>query len=258
MSLPTRDSRQHQTTKLSQQRVKSRPSGKHHHAWIGSTLQGLEGSTFGLVIVTSSKLRRVNGYIYIRVKCMKCHQEKWISKDNLLNGKTPGCQSCAHPQLSEARKRLGWRWEGMTGRCNYPQNPAYPRYGGRGVKVLFKSRYHFINYMLENLPHQDYRGVEIDRIDNNGHYAPGNIRLATRSMQNRNKTNNLWFTFQGKHINIWDFDSPYERSWTQRLIQRGMTGEQIIANAQQHAHKGACKRWKYLKEWLEKHGYMTS
>jgi hypothetical protein len=30
-------------------------------------------------------------------------------------------------------------------------------------------------------------GLTVERIDNNGHYEPGNLRWATRADQNRNK-----------------------------------------------------------------------
>ena len=126
------------------------------------------------------------------------------------------------------------------------------------IKVLFKSRHHFIQWVLQNLPHPTYCGMEIDRINNDGHYEPGNIRLVTRKQQNQNKHNNLWLEFKGEMIPIWEFASPYERSWTQRLIWKGMTGEQIIENAKARIQPGnRCKAWRRLTRWLVSRGYMT-
>ena len=65
-------------------------------------------------------------------------------------------------------------------RCNNPNNKSYIDYGGRGIKNNFKSLDDFRNYIINELL-IDPRGLEIDRIDNNGHYEKGNIRFVTRS-----------------------------------------------------------------------------
>lgn len=67
-------------------------------------------------------------------------------------------------------------------RCEKPSEPSYPRYGGRGIKFLFTSIEQFVNE-LGSRPD----GKSLDRINNNGHYEPGNVRWATRSEQNTNR-----------------------------------------------------------------------
>jgi len=49
--------------------------------------------------------------------------------------------------------------------------------------------------MLGNLPHPDYEGWQIDRINNDGHYEPGNLRLARRkdNLLNRDLDRNREF-----------------------------------------------------------------
>ena len=73
----------------------------------------------------------------------------------------------------------------MIDRCNNPKRHNYNRYGGRGIKCLFTSN-EFVDYVV-NILQIDPRGLQIDRIDNNGHYESGNIRFVTgkENCQNR-------------------------------------------------------------------------
>jgi hypothetical protein len=78
-------------------------------------------------------------------------------------------------------------WDNMIRRCEWPNMPQYPRYGGRGITVC--ERWHdlqaFIDDILAELgPRPD--GMTFDRIDNDGNYEPGNVRWATQSQQNAN------------------------------------------------------------------------
>ena len=77
----------------------------------------------------------------------------------------------------------------MIARCNYPNHKAYKNYGGRGIKVCpewEKNFQAFFDY-VSKLEHYGEEGRTIDRIDNDGDYAPGNVRWATRSDQEQNK-----------------------------------------------------------------------
>jgi hypothetical protein len=86
----------------------------------------------------------------------------------------------------------------------------------------------FIQWVVENLPHPTYHMQEIDRIDNDGHYEPGNLRLASRQEQMRNRRISLKIQFQNQLIRLQDFPSPYGYSHTRKLVKQGLTGEQIL------------------------------
>lgn len=78
------------------------------------------------------------------------------------------------------------RFHQIKQRCNNPKNKDYKNYGGRGVKCLFISANEFINYIINELK-IDPRKLWIDRIDNDGCYKPGNVRLVTMAESNKNK-----------------------------------------------------------------------
>jgi hypothetical protein len=97
---------------------------------------------------------------------------------------------------SEHRDRLakhgpGWpvvysRMSGARVRCTQPTAVGYASYGGRGIRFLFLSLFEATVWVIDNLGPPP-SGTSIDRIDNSGHYAPGNLRWATRSEQGQNK-----------------------------------------------------------------------
>jgi hypothetical protein len=77
-------------------------------------------------------------------------------------------------------------------RCENYKHPAYSHYGGRGIKCKFKSCKEFVDYIINELQ-IDPKGLEIDRIDNNGHYEKGNVRFVTHKENCNNKNvYNYW------------------------------------------------------------------
>jgi len=67
-------------------------------------------------------------------------------------------------------------------RCEQPSREQYLLYGGRGIKFLFKDFDEFYS-VLGKKPEKH----SLDRIDNNGHYCPENVKWSTQSEQNKNR-----------------------------------------------------------------------
>jgi hypothetical protein len=89
-------------------------------------------------------------------------------------------------------------------RCEQPSRKQYPLYGGRGIKFLFKDFDEFYN-VLGKKPEKH----SLDRIDNNGHYCPENVKWSTQSEQNKNRRSEIL----NKHKALnWCIETPEKQT----------------------------------------------
>ena len=136
------------------------------------------------------------------------------------------------PHLHEIWLKLTHRLQYAKRRCDSPSCEGYKTYGARGIKFKFKSVRESVLWVAENLPHPNYAGVEIDRIDNDGHYEPGNLQLSTRRENANNRYTTFWVPTLRGPLAMQDFkrtypECGYGRDRIKDLVERGLTGEQI-------------------------------
>lgn len=156
----------------------------------------ITGQTFGRLTVLG--IARHGSYPgdHIRWRCRcSCGGDASATAKNLRKGHTKSCgcwrsdnwfiQKQTHGQ---SHTRLHRIWRGMKTRCGNPNCKAFPRYGGRGIRVCTD--------WIEFEPFRDWAitngyadNLAIDRYpDNDGGYEPNNCRWTTYSGQRRNSS----------------------------------------------------------------------
>lgn len=161
-----------------------------------------------------------------------CGSEKVIRGASLRSGKSSSCGCKRHMRLGHSRHPLYPTFTGIIQRCYNPKSVDYPNYGGRGIEVYREWRdcpERFIDY-VRAMGWDEGDSRSIDRIDNNGHYEPGNIRLADRFEQGRNKRSNVVIEFRGRSLTMAEWaeqmNIPYGRLQTR--IFRGWPPERAL------------------------------
>lgn len=139
----------------------------------------------------------------------------------------------------KSRTYLYKTWSQIVQRCTNPNNPAFSSYGGRGVKIDEAWRLSFTTF-CRDVGNRPFPTHTLDRIDNDGHYAPGNVRWASRTEQARNRRSNRLITANGmtKTLAEWISLSGLSASTVERRLKRGWRpSEAVTSAANQHRRK---------------------
>jgi hypothetical protein len=135
------------------------------------------------------------------------------------------------PKRGAIAEKLARRFHFAKRRCEAPDCAGYKTYGARGIEFRFPSVQAMVDYVLQHLPHSTYDGLEVDRIDNDGHYEPGNLKLSTRRQNANNRYTTFWVPMKTGQLAMEEFRRAYpgySRDQIKELVERGLTGEQII------------------------------
>jgi hypothetical protein len=119
-------------------------------------------------------------------------------------------------------------WTNMVARCENPRRPDYPRYGGRGISVCPEWRASFAAFLRDMGPRPD--GASLDRVNNDGPYAPSNCRWATRHQQMQNTSATRVIEFRGRRLGLaaWAREIGINKESLRTRLLRGWTVEQAL------------------------------
>lgn len=109
-------------------------------------------------------------------------------------------------------------WKAMRMRCRNPNNVSYVNYGGRGIEVCDRWYKSFSNFIQDVGKRPDSK-LTLDRIDNNGNYEPGNVRWATRTVQQFNRNTPFkakTHCKRGHELTKENIKIRYNRGWQER------------------------------------------
>jgi len=134
--------------------------------------------------------RMHKGHLEWQCLC-RCGNLKYIRDEHLRSGASTSCGLCnynlKHPQAHKS-------WDSMNQRCNNPNAPDYPRYGGRGITVC-KEWARFIDFLddMGDPPTDAITGdrYTLERKENDKGYYKDNCIWASKREQNNNRANTL-------------------------------------------------------------------
>ena len=145
-----------------------------------------------------------------------------------------------HGDTASGSRTKEWRaWNAMIRRCTYPSMDRFPRYGGRGIRICSEWRASYEAY-LRDVGRAPSSAHQIDRINNDGNYEPGNVRWATRSEQIRNSAKARPLTLNGEThlIGEWAARVGINRQTIQmRLDRYGWPIERALATPVQRGKR---------------------
>lgn len=155
-----------------------------------------------------------------------CHRRELSSKRMIERNKTHGITIG-----SEEDKRLYRLWAAIKRRCYYEKCVGYHNYGGRGVRMCDEWKNEAAKFVEWCKSHGYKKGLEIDRINNNGNYEPNNCQFISKVENEKKKRNTIWLTIDGisKVCADWNrlMEKP-ENYYIQRIYRK--MGEEYAIN----------------------------
>lgn len=198
--------------------------------------KNLVGEKYGRLLVVD-RAEPLNGKTRFLCKC-DCGKECIVHRSSLVSGNTTSC-GCyktenakkLYSSVRQNDKRLYAVWNGIKQRCNNPNNKSYHNYGGRGIKMDEEWANHYETFYRWAVSAGYKKGLEIDRIDNDGNYCEENCRFVEKKTQANNKRNVKLYTIDGITKSLPQWCSEYDQDYYvvyQRVRRLGWSIEDAL------------------------------
>lgn len=179
---------------------------------IMGTLIDMTGKKFGRLTVLKRGPNTRAGKVAWECLC-ECGAHTIVDSSSLVSGNTRSCGCLRNDLIEQRMKEKGYTsnerralkdvWRMMLKRCENPACNSYHNYGARGIKVCpeWHSQAAFRDWAI----HNGYqKGLDLDRVDNNGNYEPSNCRWVTRAENMNNTRKTIFLEYQGQLLPIAD------------------------------------------------------
>lgn len=119
-------------------------------------------------------------------------------------------------------------WKGILDRCLNPKCKNFHNYGGRGITM--RDAWRSFDVFRADVGPRPSLNHTLDRIDNDGPYAPGNVRWATRKQQARNARFNHRLTAQGETLCLseWAERTGLSKGCILQRLQAGWDATRVL------------------------------
>ena len=198
----------------------------------------LSGQVFGRLTVTEYLGPRGKDHAsWWQCRC-ECGRIREIRAAALIRGLTKSCgclvttlttsRTAEHRRHGQSEHPLYHVWCCIKARCFNPRSKSYRNYGGRGIWMHepWVNDYTAFISDLESEIGKKPHGASIDRIDNDGPYAPGNVRWATPEQQVNNTRRTIRLTEWGVEMSLKQYAALYGLNYDvlrYRVVNMGLS-----------------------------------
>lgn len=147
------------------------------------------GKKYGRLYVKGFAGNDKFGHSKWKCRC-DCGAEVLVIGDNLKRGISNSCGCYVRDKNTThnmTHHKLYSVWKAMVSRCHNKKDRFYHNYGKRGICVCREWRDSNALFFEWAMTHGYKEGLVIDRVDNDGPYAPWNCRFVTRKESSKNR-----------------------------------------------------------------------
>ena len=213
---------------------------------LGVRVSDLTGQKFGRLTVVKYAGKTKDHKSKWECKC-ECGNRQIVRAAALKQGGVKSCGCLANDARKENGKKMrgvkssqykhglsGSRINGIyrsiKERCKNKNNPAYNHYGGRGIRICAEWDSDFSKFYEWSMANGYSPELTIDRIDNDGDYAPENCRWVSMRVQQNNRSNNVRITYNNEThtLSEWAGITGISKSALYHRYARGWPADKML------------------------------
>ncbi|MCK5600601.1 hypothetical protein KAR91_01960 [Candidatus Pacearchaeota archaeon] len=170
-------------------------------------IKDMQGQRFGKLVVLSRAGSNAKQEATWKVRC-DCSNERIVRGMTLRSGGLKNCGCARRDPLQvrmssdkagkDVRHPLYPVFHAMKRRCYNEASSDYYKYGERGITICEDWRDDPNSFVKWGISHGWEKGLQVDRVDNNGNYSPENCRFVTAKENCRNTRRNVWVKYKGQ------------------------------------------------------------